>query len=114
MTPSLRPNRERVLAEIAHLGTISDVPPPAVTRILYTPTDMAARRYLIQLAEEAGLRWRTDAIGNWFVCLEGTEPALPAVTTGSHTDAIPHAGRYDGAVGVLGGLEVLRTVKESA
>lgn len=93
MTSSFRPNWERVLSEIAHLGTISDAPPPVMTRILYTSTDMAARRYLIQQVEEAGLTWRTDALGNWFVRLEGTDPALPAVATGSHTDAIPH--RHD-------------------
>ncbi len=106
-------NAERLLGEIEHISRFSDVPAPAVTRILYTPTDMAARHYLKQLADAAGLPWREDALGNWFVRLQGTEPDLPAVATGSHIDAIPHAGRYDGVVGVLGGLEVLRAIREA-
>ncbi len=106
-------NAARLLDEIDHISQFSDVPAPAVTRILYTPADMAARRYLKHLAAEAQLPWREDALGNWFVRLEGTEPALPAVATGSHIDAIPYAGRYDGVVGVLGGLEALRSMREA-
>ena len=106
-------NAERLLGEIEHISRFSDVPVPAVTRILYTPADMAARRYLQQLADTAGLPWREDALGNWFVRLQGAEPDLPAVATGSHIDAIPHAGRYDGVVGVLGGLEALRAIQEA-
>lgn len=106
-------NAERLLGEIEHISGFSDVPAPAVTRILYTPTDMAARRYLKQLADAAGLPWREDALGNWFVRLQGTEPDLPAVATGSHIDAIPYAGKYDGVVGVLGGLEALRAIQEA-
>ncbi len=56
---------------------------------------------------------REDAIGNTFIRWEGTEPDLPAVATGSHSDAIPHAGMYDGTVGVLGGLEAMRALKRS-
>jgi N-carbamoyl-L-amino-acid hydrolase len=48
-----------------------------------------------------------------FIRWQGSEPALPAVGTGSHSDAIPHAGMYDGTVGVLGGLEAMRSLKES-
>src|SRR5205807_1808621 len=56
---------------------------------------------------------RDDAVGNIFIHWPGTQPDLPAVATGSHTDAIPHAGMYDGTVGVLGGLEALRALKSS-
>ena len=54
-----------------------------------------------------------DAVGNTFLRWEGSEPALPAVATGSHIDAIPYAGMYDGTVGVLGGLEALRALRRS-
>lgn len=113
MRENITLNAERLLGEIEHISQFSDVPAPAVTRILYTPADMAARRYLQQLADTAGLPWREDALGNWFVRLPGAEPDLPAVATGSHIDAIPHAGRYDGVVGVLGGLEALRAIQEA-
>ena len=53
---------------------------------------------------------REDAVGNTFARWHGHEPQLPAVATGSHIDAIPNAGRYDGTVGVLGGLEAIRAL----
>jgi N-carbamoyl-L-amino-acid hydrolase len=82
-----------------------------VTRVLYTPTDLAARAYLKSLCAEAALEVREDALGNLFARWVGLEPGLPAVGTGSHTDAIPFAGAYDGVVGVLGGLEAIRALQ---
>ncbi len=63
--------------------------------------------------EAAGLVVRQDAVGNIFARWEGTDPSLPAVATGSHIDAIPDAGRFDGVVGVLGGLEAIRALQEA-
>src|SRR5205807_2382559 len=54
---------------------------------------------------------REDPIGNLFARWIGGDPELPAVGTGSHTDAIPFSGRYDGTVGVLGGLEAIRALQ---
>jgi ureidoglycolate amidohydrolase len=103
---------ERLGRELAHLATLSDCPqpPPAVTRVVFTPTDLRAREYLGSLYQEAGLRVRVDGIGNTFARWVGDDDSLPAVATGSHTDAIPHAGMYDGTVGVLGGLEAIRSL----
>ena len=56
---------------------------------------------------------REDAVGNTFARWVGSDPALPAIGTGSHIDAIPHSGRYDGTVGVLGGLEAIRALQRS-
>lgn len=109
----LDPDIPRLLDELAHLATISAHPAPAVTRVLFSPEDLAARKWLLGLAEQAGLATRADAVGNLFITLEGTDPSLPAVATGSHTDAIPNAGAYDGVVGVLGGLEALRAIAAS-
>ena len=53
-----------------------------------------------------------DAIGNTFARWQGTEPDLAPVGTGSHIDAIPNAGLYDGCVGVLGGLEAIRVLQQ--
>ena len=53
--------------------------------------------------EEAGLSVREDAVGNTFARWNGSDPSAPVVGTGSHIDAIPNAGKYDGVVGVLGG-----------
>jgi ureidoglycolate amidohydrolase len=112
-------NTPRLRHELHHLATLTDCPTSpdpdsaAVTRIVFTPRDLEARAYIASLAEAAGFTLRVDAIGNTFIRFPGTDPTLPAVGTGSHTDAIPHAGMYDGTVGVLGGLEAMRALKES-
>jgi len=106
-------NPARLQAEIDHLSTISSHPAPAVTRVLFSPEDFAAREWLVGQAHEAGFTTRSDAVGNLFITWPGRDPSLPPVATGSHTDAIPNAGRYDGVVGVLGGLEAMRSLKEA-
>ncbi len=84
-----------------------------MTRIVFSDTDKAARAYLFKLFEEAQLQVRVDPVGNIFARWVGSEPDLPAVGTGSHCDAIPHSGRFDGTVGVLGGLEAIRALQRS-
>lgn len=111
--PKVNVSISRLMSEIEHLGTISDAPAPAMTRVLYTPTDMQGRRYVKQLLEEAGFSWREDAMGNLFGRFAGSDLDAPAVATGSHTDAIPFSGMYDGVVGVLGGIEAMRALKEA-
>jgi N-carbamoyl-L-amino-acid hydrolase len=105
----------RLHSELDHLATFTHAEPDpqgtAVTRIVFTPDDLAARAWLKSLAAEAGLAIREDAVGNTFFRLEGADPTLPAVATGSHIDAIPHAGMYDGTVGVLGGLAAIRAIQ---
>jgi len=106
-------NTPAVIKELETLAAFSDAPSPAVTRIVFSESDLNARAWLRQLYSDAGLKVREDAVGNTFARWHGTEPALPAVGTGSHTDAIPHSGRYDGTVGVLGGLEAIRSLQRS-
>jgi N-carbamoyl-L-amino-acid hydrolase len=106
-------DQRRLNSEIETLAAISDAEPPAVTRIVFTPTDVKARAWMIARCEEAGLAVRQDAIGNIFARWNGADSAAPAVGTGSHIDAIPNAGKYDGVVGVLGGLEAIRALRRS-
>ncbi len=106
-------DRDRLAAEIEELAAISDAQAPAVTRVVFTPTDLKARAWLIARCEKAGLTIRQDPIGNIFARWNSSEPTAPAVGTGSHIDAIPNAGKYDGVVGVLGGLEAIRTLQAS-
>jgi ureidoglycolate amidohydrolase len=98
---------------IDELALISEAPAPVVTRVLYSKADMRGREYVRRAAMEAGLKVREDAVGNIFARWEGSEPGLPAVGSGSHTDAIPNAGRYDGVVGVLGAFEALAALKRA-
>jgi len=110
---SLTIDRGRLLAEIEALASFSDAEAPAVTRIVFTPTDLKARAWMKERCEEAGLAVRQDAVGNIFARWNGSDPAVPVVGTGSHTDAIPNAGKFDGVVGVLGGLEAIRGLQQS-
>src|SRR6202030_244939 len=110
---NLEIDRDRLISEIEVLALISDAEPPAVTRIVFTPTDLKARAWLKARCEEAGLAVRHDAIGNTFARWTGSDSTLPLVGTGSHIDAIPNAGKYDGVVGVLGGLEAIRALQRS-
>ena len=103
----------RLSRELDTLAGFSDAPAPAVTRIVYSEPDRRARAYVKSLCSEAGLAVREDAVGNTFARWTGSAPELPPVATGSHIDAIPHAGRYDGTVGVLGGLEAIRALQRS-
>jgi ureidoglycolate amidohydrolase len=110
---SLTIDRGRLLSEIEALSSISEAEPPVVTRIVFTPADLKARAWMQTRCEKAGLAVRHDAIGNTFARWNGSEPDAPVVGTGSHIDAIPNAGKYDGVVGVLGGLEAIRALQES-
>ena len=99
------------LAKFTHAEPVANG--TAVTRIVFSDDDLRARGWLKSLAADEGFAVREDAVGNTFIRWAGTEPELPAVATGSHIDAIPHAGMYDGTVGVLGGLEAMRALKRS-
>jgi ureidoglycolate amidohydrolase len=110
---NLEIDQSRVVRELDTLGSISEAPPPVTTRVVFTEADLSGRAFVKDLCREAGLEVREDAVGNAFARWVGTEPNLPAVGTGSHIDAIPNAGRYDGTVGVLGGLEAIRALRRS-
>jgi len=97
--------------EIDALAGYSSEPAPVVTRVVYSLADREARGYVKGLFREAGLMVREDGIGNTFARWLGSDPELAAVGTGSHIDAIPNAGKYDGVVGVLGGLEAIRALQ---
>ena len=103
-------DRERLTQELEALGQISAAPAPVVTRVVFTEADLRAREFVKRLCREAGLNVREDPVGNTFARWVGEDESLAPVGTGSHIDAIPNAGCYDGTVGVLGGLEAIRTL----
>jgi ureidoglycolate amidohydrolase len=117
LTRQIQIDQTRLLNELRILATFTDAEPAsegiAVTRIVFSADDLRARAWLKELATAEDFEIRDDAVGNIFIRWAGTEPNLPAVATGSHTDAIPHAGMYDGTVGVLGGLEAMRALKHN-
>ena len=112
MTTSPQLSIDGLIAELLALGQISEAEPPVVTRVVFSEADMRARAYVRRLCEDAGLTVTHDAIGNTFARWQGSDPSLAPVGTGSHIDAIPNAGLYDGCVGVLGGLEAIRVLQK--
>ena len=112
-TPSLpMPNRERLLADLVTLATFVEPGTPGTTRRFPSQAHAAGRRWLRQRMDEAGLHTSIDAAGN----LLGVRPGqadLPPIMIGSHSDTVFGGGRYDGALGVLGALEVARTLADA-
>uniref|UniRef100_A0ACD6AM05 Uncharacterized protein n=1 Tax=Avena sativa TaxID=4498 RepID=A0ACD6AM05_AVESA len=109
----LRVDSENLQRQIDELASFSDSPAPSVTRVLYSDKDVQARRYIKGIMKQLGLVVREDAVGNIFGRWVGSEAGLAAVATGSHVDAIPFSGKYDGVVGVLGALEAIGVLQRS-
>ncbi len=102
------PRLNQTLQELGHLGESPD----GMDRVAYSPEDIAGREYSINLMREAGLETRIDTAGNIIGRTSGSDDRLPAIALGSHTDTVPKGGKYDGALGVMAAIEVMRTLKE--
>src|ERR1700684_3367241 len=109
----VRIDRDRLLSDIEMLASFTDDTPPGISRLVFSDADQEARIWLKAQCRDAGLSMREDAVGNMFARWTGARPQLPAIGTGSHIDAIPHSGKFDGTVGVLGGLEAIRALQQS-
>ncbi|MEU8754395.1 M20 family metallo-hydrolase [Streptomyces chartreusis] len=104
----------RSLMDLAEIGAYDDERTGlrGVNRLALTDADAAGRRQVIAWMEEAGLTVRVDRMGNIYGRREGTDPTAAPVLTGSHIDSVATAGAFDGCLGVLGGIEVVRTLHE--
>jgi N-carbamoyl-L-amino-acid hydrolase len=80
-----------------------------VTRVAFSEEDIAAREYVMRLMRDAGLTVRVDPAGNIFGRRDGSEN-LPVLLFGSHIDSVPRGGNFDGDVGSMGALEVMRAL----
>ncbi|WP_157218010.1 Zn-dependent hydrolase [Flavisphingomonas formosensis] len=102
----------RLWDDLIALGTITE-PGKPYTRRSFTPLFQEGRDFLRGRLEAAGLAVRIDAAGNLIGRLEGSEPGLPAIAMGSHSDTVPAGGRFDGIAGVIAAIEVARAIRES-
>jgi allantoate deiminase len=95
----------RRLDEVFHIGN-----GVGANRVGGTPEEDAACELAVSWMEEAGLEVEIDGRGNVVGRLRGARPELPEVWTGSHLDSVPEGGRYDGALGVAGGLAAVEEI----
>lgn len=105
----LRIDNDRLLARLAELAAIGATTEGGCCRLALTDEDRAGRDLVCRWMREQGPEVRIDPIGNIFGLRAGTEDAAP-VMTGSHIDTVRTGGRYDGCLGVLAGIEILRAL----
>lgn len=114
--PAIDP--ERLYASLAELGAIGgyddgETGLRGVNRLALTPSDGEGRRHVVARMRALGLQVTIDRIGNVFGRRAGRSDHLAPVMMGSHVDSVPTAGRFDGCLGVLGGLEVVRALDDA-
>ncbi len=106
-------NPDRLFSDFNTLSQIGATPEGGLNRPALSPAHLEARRWFLARAEEAGLETHIDNAGNHSAILQRSASNPRTLLLGSHLDSVPNGGRYDGALGVLAALEVLRTVNES-
>lgn len=111
--PGLRIQCDRLLPSLAELARIGKTPEGGAERLAFSPEDGRGRDLVRSWMEDAGLEVRVDDIGNVFGRRAGTDPAAAAVLLGSHIDTVGNGGRYDGNLGVLAALEVVRALRDA-
>ncbi|HEY1347589.1 MAG TPA: M20 family metallo-hydrolase [Streptosporangiaceae bacterium] len=118
MTRTVRINRGRLwdsLVELKQIGAYDDEATGlrGVRRLALTDADAKARRRCVEWMLQAGLEVRVDRIGNVYATRPGRDRSLPCVLMGSHIDTVATGGAFDGTLGVLGGIEVMRTLNDA-
>jgi allantoate deiminase len=106
-------NLKRIKEDIEKISNFNATPGHGITRFSYSPEDKQAREYFMQQFKQLGLRVKVDGVGNIRARLEGTDPDLSVVMSGSHIDTVLHGGKFDGMVGSVGALEAVRTLVDN-
>jgi N-carbamoyl-L-amino-acid hydrolase len=110
--PNQRINGQRLWDSLMEMALVGPGLAGGNNRQTLTDADGQGRHLFARWCTDAGLTMGLDRIGNMFARREGTDPDAPPVYIGSHLDTQPTGGRYDGVLGVLGGLEVMRTLND--
>ena len=111
--PLIHANEHRIETRIHELSMIGANTPGVFKRVAFSDGDIAARKYIISLMQSAGLSVVIDKAGNIIGRRKGNNPALPYISFGSHTDAVPNGGFYDGDVGVIAAIECINLLNEN-
>ncbi len=110
--PSFSVDRKRIESNLRSFARIGYSQDGGMNRLAFSRNDLRARQLLLHVLRNLGASARIDGFGNVFARLQGAEPDLPPLLIGSHLDAVPHGGRFDGSVGVAAALEVLSVLRE--
>jgi N-carbamoyl-L-amino-acid hydrolase len=105
-------DRSRLERAMSDMGRIGETARGGLTRLALTDEDKRGRDQMVAWLHEAGCRITVDQMGNIFGERAGAEP-LPPVLIGSHLDSVPTGGKYDGQLGVMCGLEVIRALNDA-
>ncbi len=108
-----RVDADRLRADFDELASIGRTTQGEVRRTTFSDSHLAARAWFLERAGAAGLETNIDAAGNHSALLRSGRADARTLLIGSHLDTVPAGGRYDGALGVLAALEVLRAVKDA-
>ncbi|MCA0015104.1 Zn-dependent hydrolase [Mesorhizobium sp. B292B1B] len=109
---NLRINSDRLWDSIMEMAKIGPGVAGGNNRQTLTDEDGEGRHLFKRWCDAAGLEMGVDEMGTMFARREGADPSLPPVYVGSHLDTQPTGGKYDGVLGVLGGLEVVRSLND--
>jgi beta-ureidopropionase / N-carbamoyl-L-amino-acid hydrolase len=104
---------DRLLADLEALAAVGDTGDGGNCRLALTDDDAGGRELVVGWMRALGLAVTVDRIGNVVATRAGAEPGLTPVMTGSHIDTVRTGGRYDGTLGVLAGLEVVRALDDA-
>jgi beta-ureidopropionase / N-carbamoyl-L-amino-acid hydrolase len=110
---NLKINSDRLWASLMDMAQIGATEKGGVCRLALTDLDRESRDLFVQWCETAGCSVSFDAMGNIFARRPGRDNSLPPVMAGSHLDSQPTGGKFDGAYGVLAGLEVVRALNDA-
>lgn len=105
-------NEQRMQDKIDTFSKFGDAGHGGITRYCFSEADIQARNEFKRRMEAIGAEFKTDDIGNMYATLKGSEPELPNIVTGSHTDSVKNGGNYDGILGVMSAMEVLEAIHE--
>lgn len=106
-------NGERLKQSLEEFADFGRTENNGVTRLALSDIDLKARDYFRSCCEDLGMSVVQDDMGNMYATLEGRNNELPPVVVGSHLDSVEKGGRFDGVLGVLAGLEAVRTIVEN-
>jgi len=106
-------NPRRIDQRLTELAQSGRQPNGQTVRVAFTPADIQGRAYFIGLMKKAGLSVSVDHAGNIIGKRKGKNPAKKPIAFGSHIDMVPDGGKYDGAVGSVGALEVIEVLNEN-